>query len=45
MYGIGRGIFDKESEEGRHLVNEKSDEGEVDGEEEGEATTHRRGRI
>ena len=45
MYGIGRGIFDQKSEEGRNLVDKEGDEGEVDGEEEGKATTHGYGRV
>lgn len=37
---IGRSIFNQESEEGRDLVDQEGDEGEIDGEENGKATTH-----
>lgn len=40
MDRIGRSIFDQESEEGRNLVDEEGDDGEVDGEENCKATTH-----
>ena len=38
--GVGRAIFDQEGEEGEDTANEEGNDQEVDGEEDGETTTH-----